>query len=164
MKYLIHCDGIAEPNPGHGAWAFIVFDGTGQEVASKSGYIGSNVTNNVAEYRAVIEALVWCHELDEDECLIQTDSQLVVNQLNGSWQVKSDNLRSWYDNAKDLLEPHVRIEWVKGSDNKADELTRQEYMKATNLYPHPREKGQYKVKFTPARDMPKVEQLTDCPF
>ncbi len=162
MKYTIYADGIAEPNPGHAAWAFIVFDENGKEYSSWNNYIGNNITNNVAEYRAVIEALVWCHEKHDDECLILTDSQLVVKQLNGEWQVKSDNVRSWYDNAKDLMQPHVTLAWVKGTDNKADEMTRVAYMNATGLYPHPREKGQFKVKVTPAKLMEQIKR--DAPF
>lgn len=146
MNYTIYADGLCEPNPGVGTWAFIAFDSTGREIAKDSGSAGAGVTNNVAEYRAVIEALVWCHEMDTDSVLILTDSQLVVNQLNGSWQVKSENIRSWYDNAKDLIEPHVKIEWVKGVDNKADELTRTAYEKETGLYPMPHTKGDWKAK------------------
>ena len=162
MKYLIHCDGITEPNPGKGAWAFIVFDGFGKEVTSKTGWMGDGVTNNETEYRAVIEALVWCHELDEDEFLIQTDSQLVVKQLSGEWQVHNPRVRSWYDNAKDLIEPHIQIEWIPGKDNRADELTRLAYMNETGLYPHPRTKTDFRVKFTPAREMPEI--VAEAPF
>ncbi len=147
MKYEIHCDGLTEPNPGTSAWAYIVFDRFGDEVHRESGMMPQkDATNNMCEYRAMIEALVWAHELDEDEITIYSDSQLVVNQLNGLWEVKAPKLRSWYDNAFDLIEPHVKIEWIKGTDNQADELTRLEYEKATGLYPKPRTtKGQWKA-------------------
>jgi len=147
MKYTIYADGLAEPtNPGVATWGYIVFDEDGNEIHSDSGLTGMNHTNNAAEYHSVIEALVYCHEMDTDEFLILSDSQLVVKQLNGEWAVKSDNIRSWYDNAKDLIEPHVKIAWVKGVDNKADELTRLAYEKQTGLYPLPRTKGEWKAK------------------
>lgn len=146
MKYEIHCDGLTEPNPGPGSWAFIVFDEFGEEVESQSGMMPQNpCTNNQTEYRAMIEALVWAHERDEDEVVIYSDSQLVVKQLNGEWQVASDNIRSWYDNANDLIEPHVKIAWIPGKDNQADELTRMVYEAATGLYPMPRSKKQRKA-------------------
>lgn len=161
MKYTIYTDGICEPNPGKGAWAFVVFNDEDLEIVAKYDYAGDNRTNNQMEYLSMIEALVWCHEMDDDEFLIYSDSQLVVNQLNGRWQVKSDNVRSWFDNAFDLIQLNVRIEWVKGSENRADELTREAYVKGTGLYPHPREKGSYKVKFTPVKDLPaKVTEKT----
>lgn len=146
MKYEIHCDGLTEPNPGKGSWAFIVFDEWGEEVNRGSGMMTGDATNNQTEYRSMIEALVWAHEKDGDDITIYSDSQLVVNQLNGKWQVASDNIRSWYDNAKDLMEPHIKIEWIKGSMNQADELTRTAYEQATGLYPMPRtNKGQWKA-------------------
>lgn len=140
-KYTIYCDGLCEPNPGVAVWAFIVFDERGIEWHRASGLV-QGTTNNEAEYQAVIEALVWCHEL-ADEFLILTDSQLVVNQINGTWQVKAENLKSWYDNAKDLIEPdaNLTIAWVKGTENKADELTRTQYEIETGYYPMPRQKG-----------------------
>lgn len=150
MKYTIYADGLCEPNPGKASWGIVVCDDIGL-ITAQNGFMGDDNTNNTAEYRAVIEALVYAHEDDENEYLILTDSQLVVNQLNGLWQVKAEKLQPWYDNANDLLIdcPHIKIEWVKGSDNKADELTRTAYAEATGLYPHPRVKGEYSVKMTP---------------
>lgn len=156
MRYTIYADGICEPNPGKGAWGFSVYDAEGELVTAQHGFMSENETNNTAEYRAIIEALVYCHEDDTNDYEILTDSQLVVKQLNGEWQVKSDRIRSWYDNAKDLMESHVTIGWVKGTDNRADDLTRLAYAEATGLYPHPREKGSYHVKFTPVSEMPET--------
>ena len=139
MKYEIHADGICEPNPGLGAWAFVVFDENGKQLDAQYRFVGEGETNNTAEYRAVIEALVWSHELDQDEVVIKTDSMLVVNQLNGQWNV-SDKRRSWWDNARDLIEPHVRIEWIAGTENKADYFTRRAYQIGTGIWPQPRVK------------------------
>lgn len=168
MKFTIYADGICEPNPGKGAWSFSVYDADGELVTAQNGFMSDNETNNTAEYRAIIEALVYCHEDDTNDYEILTDSQLVVKQLNGEWQVKSEKLRSWYDNAKDLLIDcsHVTVGWVKGSDNRADDLTRLAYAEATGLYPHPREKGQWQVKFTPVSEMPEVfkKHLLEPPF
>lgn len=154
MKYTIYTDGLCEPNPGKATWGFVVYDAADELVTSCQGVMVGTQTNNTAEYMAVIEALVYAHEDDSNDYEILTDSQLVVKQLNGAWQVKSDKLRSWYDNAKNLIEPHVTIGWVQGSDNKADGLTRLAYAEATGLYPHPRTKGEHRVKFTPIDELP----------
>lgn len=168
MNYTIYCDGICEPNPGKAAWGFSVYDAADELLVAQHGFMGDKHTNNESEYRAMIEALVYAHEDDSNQYEILTDSQLVVKQLNGEWQVKSEKLRSWYDNAKDLLIdcPHITIGWVKGTDNRADDLTRLAYAEATGLYPHPREKGQYQVKFTPVSEMPEVfkKHLLEPPF
>lgn len=163
MKYTIYADGIAEPNPGHGAWGFVVFNDQDSEIVAKYDYAGTNRTNNEMEYLAVIEALVWCHEMDDDEFEILTDSQLVVKQLNGEWQVKSDKLRSWFDNAFDLIQPNVKIGWVKGTENRADELTRVAYEKGTGLWPMPRKKGEWKVRLV-SRSLPNIVNYDSVPF
>lgn len=164
MKYTIYCDGICEPtNPGKGAWAFVVFNDQDSEIVANYDYAGTNRTNNEMEYLAVIEALVWCHEMDGDEFEILTDSQLVVKQLNGEWQVKSDKLRSWFDNAFDLMQPNVKIGWVSGIENRADELTRVAYEKGTGLWPMPRKKGEWKVNLV-SRKLPNVVNYEKVPF
>lgn len=163
MKYTIHADGICEPNPGKGAWAFVVFNDEDSQIVAKYDYAGDDRTNNQMEYLAVIEALVWCHEMDDDEFVIYSDSMLVVNQLNGRWDVKSDNVRSWFDNAFDLIQPNVQIKWVKGSENRADELTRVAYEKGTGLYPEPRQKGQWKAILV-SRELPNEVDYNGIPF
>lgn len=146
MKYTIYCDGLAEPNPGGGSWGFVVFDEYNNKVIEQKGFVGWKQTNNEMEYRAVIEALVWCHEFENAEITIYTDSQLVVNQLNGAWQVHSPNLQGWFDNANDLFHRDTTtIAWVRGTENKADELTRLAYEEESGLYPMPRQKGQAKA-------------------
>lgn len=167
MKYTIYTDALCEPNPSDKAtWAFVVYDAEDELVTSCQGAMVGSQTNNTAEYAAMIEALTYAHEDDSNDYEILTDSQLVVKQLSGEWQVKSENLRSWYDNAKDLIEPHITIGWVRGSENKADGLTRLAYAEATGLYPHPRTKSDYRVKFTPVNELPDLfkEHLDATPF
>ena len=74
------------------------------------------LTNNEAEYIAMIHALISCTHGDT----ILSDSLLVVNQLNGSYQVKKETLRHLYDIAKRLLaKKEAKIEYVKREQNKA---------------------------------------------
>ena len=53
-------------------------------------FFKANITNNQAEYLAVIEALDWVKEKD---VTILSDSQLIVNQLNHKFHIKDDKLR-----------------------------------------------------------------------
>ena len=61
-------------------------------------------TNNAAEYVAVIAALVDAKQITQASELpiqldVRGDSNLVVNQLLGTWRVKSDYLRPFYERA-----------------------------------------------------------------
>ena len=58
-NYLyVFCDGGARGNPGLAAIGFLIKDNKGRVIVKKGKYIGK-ATNNVAEYKAVIEALEW---------------------------------------------------------------------------------------------------------
>ncbi len=94
MKLTINCDGGARGNPGPAAAAFVVHDEAGYLREKRGKYLGET-TNNVAEYQAVIEALNWLRENREgaDGVEFFLDSDLVVNQLNGSFKVKNAKLR-----------------------------------------------------------------------
>ncbi len=69
-------------------------------------------TNNEAEFLALINALEYC-KANKIQPSVKQDSQLVVNQVQGRWKVKTQSLRLFVDEAKALLkETGGTIEWV----------------------------------------------------
>jgi ribonuclease HI len=102
MKLVVHTDGGARGNPGPAAVGVVAQDEHGKKVFEVSRTIGQ-ATNNVAEYRAVVEALKSIKEKIRGDLQIDfyLDSILVVNQLNGLFRVKDAKLRE--------LLSHVRI-------------------------------------------------------
>lgn len=65
------------------------------------------MTNNQAEYQTLIEAMAHLQELLGDRTgsaavSVEGDSQLVLNQLGGSWKVKNAGLRSLHARASEL--------------------------------------------------------------
>jgi len=92
----LYSDGGAQPNPGVAAWAFVIVkDGT--RVYSASGIVGDHETNNVAEYHAMFHGVTWLFEhrglCEGEEIWLVSDSQLLINQLNGSYKVNNVKLR-----------------------------------------------------------------------
>jgi ribonuclease HI len=77
-------------------------DADGTVVGEIAQGIGHN-TNNVAEYRAVIEGLKLALENGFEEIDVFVDSKLVVNQLNGEWKIKHEGLRGLAVEARRLL-------------------------------------------------------------
>lgn len=136
-KLTIKCDGLCETNPGGiGTWAFIIYDENGEIVTEDYGVAGEGMgtTNNVAEYRAVIEALHWLLALSDDyDVVILTDSLLVVNQVTGKWDCHSPHLRKLRSEAYELIciNDVSAVEWIPRNENQAaDALTRLAYKKA----------------------------------
>jgi ribonuclease HI len=77
-------------------------------------------TNNEAEYAAIIAALELARGDRLRGVLIRSDSQLCVNQINGTWQIKEERLRPLRERAARLLKGiGGRIEWVPRERNYA---------------------------------------------
>src|SRR3990167_3559058 len=91
----IYTDGGARGNPGPAAVGVHIEDTQGNHVVSLGKKIG-HTTNNVAEYRAVIEALDLALQLNKKISKINffLDSNLVASQLNGVFKIKNSNLRA----------------------------------------------------------------------
>jgi len=100
----VFTDGGAKGNPGPAAVGFIIKDSSGQVLVEKGKSIG-RATNNIAEYRAVIEALHWILANIKERSLtvnFYLDSILVVNQLNGLFKIKNKNLKNLVIEIKNL--------------------------------------------------------------
>ncbi len=65
---------------------------SGEVLVEDAAYIGRQ-TNNVAEYTAIVRALKDCLVRSRGRVRVHSDSQLCINQINGSWRVKKPHLR-----------------------------------------------------------------------
>lgn len=87
-------------------------------------YIGE-VTNNVAEYRAVLLGLELAGRLGASEVEVVNDSELVARQIGGQYKVKSAGLRPLHEQVMDALRGFDR--WsvrsvLREQNERADEL------------------------------------------
>src|SRR5262249_26470347 len=117
----IHIDGAARGNPGPAAFAFVI-NKDGKVVDGDKGWLGGK-TNNVAEYTALIRALERAAKLGEPRLVIYSDSELLVKQMKGIYQVKNKDLQALYEQAKELCDRfesvtlhHVRREQNSHAD------------------------------------------------
>ena len=89
--YRVRTDGASRGNPGPAAIGVVIEDMDGREIAAHSEAIG-RATNNVAEYRAVIQGLRMLADLGAHRAEFLLDSELVVQQLNGVYRVKDPKM------------------------------------------------------------------------
>lgn len=107
MTGKLYCDGASRGNPGDAGIGFIlIFNGKKIEMSE---YIGKT-TNNVAEYTALIKGLEEAIKVGIKEIKIFLDSELIVRQLNGVYNVKNKNLILLYFNVKELLSKFKKYE------------------------------------------------------
>lgn len=93
----VYTDGGSRGNPGPSAIGVYIVDPNGRQLFSLGERIGL-ATNNIAEYKAVIRALLWLLENkqinEKTEVNFFLDSKLICSQINGLYKVKNANLRN----------------------------------------------------------------------
>lgn len=104
-------DGASRGNPGESGAGIFVRDDEGNTLAKISEYLGSKLTNNQAEYSALLKALEYCRSLGVDEVRVFSDSDLLVKQMSGEYRVKSDNIRALYEKAKELESEFQKVDY-----------------------------------------------------
>jgi ribonuclease HI len=111
MSYLLQFDGASEPNPGPSGAAYVIFspieiDNNGDQIRRliQEGFLYiPHATNNEAEYNGLILGLTKALELGIEEIVVEGDSNLVVNQVQGLWKVKVPRLVPLQSKANKLL-------------------------------------------------------------
>jgi ribonuclease HI len=105
--YTVVFDGgsLGNPGQGYGSYEIAGPDGT---IAARQVQFGNDMTNNQAEFRAVIAALEDLLErvggqADARSLAVRGDSQLVIRGLTGEWRVKHPGLQPLHQRATDLL-------------------------------------------------------------
>jgi ribonuclease HI len=119
----IHIDGASRGNPGPAAFAYVIAR-DGQPVVEEAECLG-RTTNNIAEYTALVRALERAAALGGKRLFVRSDSELLVKQMNGLYQVKNDKIRALYDEARRLRSRFaaVSIAHVPRAENsRADRL------------------------------------------
>ena len=101
-KIIIYTDGGSRGNPGK-AGIGVVFCNEKDQIIKKFGeYLGDNLTNNDAEYKAIIFALkkfkaVFGKAITEtSDVEIRADSELVVKQLNGEYRLQDPKIQQFF--------------------------------------------------------------------
>jgi ribonuclease HI len=124
--WLLMVDGAARGNPGEAGCGAVIADENGVVVKELSRYLG-RTTNNVAEYEGLLMGLEALLKLGQKHIVVQSDSQLLVRQLNGEYRVRDEKLKVLFAQATRLLRQfgsyrivHVRREMNKLADRLAN--------------------------------------------
>lgn len=121
-------DGASKGNPGLAGIGAYIIDNNGEIIWEFSGTVGKK-TNNEAEYLALIALLQEVDKRDIQRITIYGDSQLVIYQAIGKWQIKQPHLSQLYLKVKQFMKGRqVLLEWIPREKNRrADELSNQSF-------------------------------------
>lgn len=121
-KVSVFIDGGSKGNPGEAGIGIVSVDNKAK--IGRYYYIG-NATNNEAEYLALIKALNLALEDNKKSIEIYCDSELLCNQITGSYKIRSKKLLPLYKEAMRLINNFnsFSIEYIPREKNKeADKL------------------------------------------
>ncbi len=121
----VHIDGASRGNPGE-AGAGVYISKEGKMIEGEARYLGK-MTNNQAEYNALIIGLERARALGASTVEIMTDSELVAHQMNGVYKVKNPKMKKLFEKANEIAASfqnfsirHVRREQNKEADRLAN--------------------------------------------
>ena len=136
MKAIIYTDGGSRGNPGPGAIGVVIVDESGKVLKEYSHYLGT-VTNNQAEYEAVIFALQKAKQLRIKEVELRVDSELVGRQILGQYKIKDPDLQPLFIKAWNLRLDYDRVDIKiipREQNKKADKLVNRELDSKNKLF------------------------------
>ncbi len=124
--FTLHTDGGSRGNPGPAGAGIVLTDPNGTITCEGGRYLGE-VTNNVAEYEALIWGLESAASHGVQRLTVKADSELVVKQMKGLYRVKHPGLKPLYERARAAAAKigsveyvHVRRELNKEADDLAN--------------------------------------------
>lgn len=124
-RVRVYSDGAARGNPGPAGAGAVLVEPSGQVVDRIGKFLGVQ-TNNFAEYTGLLLGLRRARELGVREVEVFADSELMIRQLGGRYQVKSPTLRPLYEEALRLLNEFSRVKLVhvpREMNTAADEMS-----------------------------------------
>lgn len=105
----LYSDGACRGNPGVGGAGAVITDLAGIVLWEGKEYLG-HCTNNIAEYKALILGLKGALTEGHKNLEIYLDSELLANQINGTYRVKNENLKVLMAEVRTLLTSFDAIE------------------------------------------------------
>lgn len=109
--YAIIFDGGSHGNPGPGYGSYMLLREHDRKQSLVRLDFGRQMTNNEAEYEALIAALQGLIERIEETgrspedftVEVRGDSALVIHQVRGDWKTKNDRMRALRNQGRELL-------------------------------------------------------------
>ena len=118
-RLVVEADGASRGNPGAAAGGAVVLDPETGQVVARAGVLCGYASNNVAEYRGMIEGLdIALAMAPEGSVHVRMDSKLVVEQMSGRWKIKHPDMQDLARAARELIGSRsVTFEWIPREEN-----------------------------------------------
>lgn len=125
--YEMYFDGCSKGNPGLSGAGAVIYK-NGEEIWASSYFVSDSATNNVAEYFGLIRGLKRAVKMNIRSIIVKGDSLLIIKQMKGEYQVKSESMIELYEIAKEFESQfdtvnynHVYRKYNKRADHLSNE-------------------------------------------
>jgi len=106
----VYADGASRGNPGPAGIGVVLCDAEDRILREHREYVGI-ATNNEAEYRAVLRGLGLAASFAPARVVVTSDSELVVNQLNGRYQIREERLAQLAEAVREQARTFPSVEY-----------------------------------------------------
>ena len=114
-------------------------------------------TNNKAEYEALLKGLELAKSLGAESVLVQGNSQLVMGQMNGTYEAKEEQMKRYLNKVRRLIKKFSEAHFVqvpREENMEADTLAKKASVsELTNEFDE--------IQYMPSIDLPEVQQIRE---
>lgn len=125
FEVKLFVDGCSRGNPGKSGGGYVIKDMSGNILDKGSKYLGNRLTNNQAEYKALIFGLDKCAGVCRGKVHVLSDSELMVNHLTRVYRIRDEKLKKLFEEVKkkETFFEKVSYSHLRREENKeADKL------------------------------------------
>lgn len=119
MKAILYSDGSKRIDPPRAGYGYVILDINRKPISKQWREISNKASCNYAEYVGLIEGMKESLEIGVTDLEANTDSRLVVMQVQGSWTCLNRRLRKKLFQVLTLAKKFDRfvIRWVSRDKN-----------------------------------------------
>jgi len=104
-------------------------------------------TNNEVEYETLLKGLELAKSMEAKSILVLGDSQLIIGQVNGTYEAKAERMRKYLNRVMHLMKRFEEADFVQILDTIAKEASPNESMNEFD-----------EILYMPSIDIPEVQQ------
>ena len=150
--WVVHVDGSSTL---HASGIGVVLKSPEADKLKHKVFLHYQTTNNEAEYEVLLKGLKLAKFLEAESVLVQGDSQLVMGQVNGTYEAKEERMKRYLNKVRHLIKKFSEAHFVQvpreenmEADTLAKEASVNELMNEFD-----------EIQYMPSIDLPEVQQI-----
>ena len=151
-KWIVHVDGLSTQHTG--GIGVVLQSPEGDKLKHKV-RLQYQKTNNEVEYEAILKGLELAKFVEAKSILVLGDSQLIMSQVNGTYEVKEERIRKYLNRVMRLMNRFEEADFIQ--------IPREKNVEAYTLAKEASENGAMdefdEIQYIPSVDIPEVQQV-----